>query len=142
MCSFVAAALAALPATTALGQSRDYGAGRAARPLSGPATSSSSTKRFKPNTSLGNTPIQASTQGYRLWAEGPAWNGLGRFLVWSDIPNNVVHRRALEEDGHVSAFRSPSNNANGNTFDWRSKAARGTSWTWRRRSIGKASRTR
>ena len=24
-----------------------------------------------------------------LWAEGPAWNGVGRYLVWSDIPNDV-----------------------------------------------------
>lgn len=52
-----------------------------------------------------------------LWAEGCAWNGAGRYLVWSDIPNNRQMRR-LEEDGHVSEFRKPSNNANGNTFDF------------------------
>src|ERR1700760_1851714 len=23
-----------------------------------------------------------------LWAEGPAWNSVGRYLIWSDIPNN------------------------------------------------------
>ena len=23
-----------------------------------------------------------------LWSEGPAWNAQGRYLVWSDIPNN------------------------------------------------------
>jgi gluconolactonase len=51
-----------------------------------------------------------------LWAEGPAWNGVGRYLVWSDIPNNIQHRW-LEEDGHVSVFRNPSGNSNGNTFD-------------------------
>jgi gluconolactonase len=51
-----------------------------------------------------------------LWAEGPAWNALGRYLVWSDIPNNR-QMRWLEEDGHVSTFRSPSNYANGNSFD-------------------------
>ena len=33
-----------------------------------------------------------------LWAEGPAWNGVGRYLVWSDIPNNV-QMRWIEEDG-------------------------------------------
>src|SRR5881394_103387 len=33
-----------------------------------------------------------------LWAEGPAWNGVGRYLVWSDIPNNV-QMRWLEDDG-------------------------------------------
>ncbi len=52
-----------------------------------------------------------------LWSEGPAWNAQGRFLVWSDIPNNV-QMRWLEEDGHVSVFRNPSNNSNGNTFDF------------------------
>lgn len=51
-----------------------------------------------------------------LWAEGPAWNSVGRFLVWSDIPNNR-QMRWLEEDGHVSVFRAPSNNSNGNSFD-------------------------
>ena len=36
---------------------------------------------------LFNTPIRRHYVG-TLWAEGPAWNGVGRFLVWSDIPNN------------------------------------------------------
>ena len=52
-----------------------------------------------------------------LWAEGPAWNGVGRYLVWSDIPNNVQHRW-LDDDGHVTVMRNPSNNSNGNTFDF------------------------
>jgi gluconolactonase len=65
--------------------------------------------------------IQANTSIKRLWtgglwAEGPAWNSQGRYLVWSDIPNNR-QMRWLEDDGHVTVFRSPSNNSNGNTFD-------------------------
>ena len=52
-----------------------------------------------------------------LWAEGPAWNSQGRYLLWSDIPNNR-QLRWLEDDGHVSVFREPSNNSNGNTFDF------------------------
>lgn len=52
-----------------------------------------------------------------LWLEGPAWNAVGRYLLWSDIPNNV-QMRWLEDDGHVSVFRNPSGNSNGNTFDW------------------------
>lgn len=51
-----------------------------------------------------------------LWAEGPAWSSVGRFLVFSDIPNNR-QLRWLEDDGEVTVFRSPSNNSNGNTFD-------------------------
>src|SRR5215510_5737769 len=44
-----------------------------------------------------------------LWAEGPAWNSVGRYLLWSDIPNNR-QLRWLDDDGHVSVFRMPSNN--------------------------------
>jgi len=68
---------------------------------------------------IGNTPIQRLYTGM-LWAEGPAWNGVGRYLVWSDIPNNVQHR-LLDEDGHVSAFRRPAGNSNGNTFDFQGR---------------------
>ncbi len=65
---------------------------------------------------IGNTPIRRLHTGM-LWAEGPAWNGVGRYLVWSDIPNNT-QMRWLEEDGHVSVFRAPAGQSNGNTFDW------------------------
>jgi gluconolactonase len=50
------------------------------------------------------------------WAEGPAWFAAGRYLIWSDIPNNRMMR--LEEvSGQVSVFRERSNNSNGNTVD-------------------------
>lgn len=65
---------------------------------------------------IGSAVIERIATGYR-WAEGPAWNGAGNYLVWSDIPNNR-QMRWLEEDGHVDTFRKPSNYSNGNTFDW------------------------
>jgi gluconolactonase len=65
---------------------------------------------------IGNTPIQRLHTG-ALWAEGCAWNGVGRYLVWSDIPNDRQFRW-LDEDGHVSVFRQPAGNSNGNTFDF------------------------
>ena len=68
---------------------------------------------------IGNTPVQRLHHG-TLWAEGPAWNGVGRYLVWSDIPNDT-QLRWLEEDGHVTTFRSPSGNSNGNTFDYQGR---------------------
>jgi gluconolactonase len=75
-------------------------------------------KRFKYK--LGNTPIMRLHRG-TLWAEGPAWNAVGRYLVWSDIPNDE-QLRWLEEDGHVGRrFRSPSGNSNGNTFDYQGR---------------------
>src|SRR5262249_33415928 len=55
-----------------------------------------------------------------LWCEGPAWSSQGRYLVWSDIPNNR-QMRWLEDDDHVTVFRSPSNNSNGNTFDFQGR---------------------
>lgn len=55
-----------------------------------------------------------------LWSEGPAWSGQGRYLVWSDIPNNR-QLRWLEDNGRVSVFRMPSNNSNGNTFDFQGR---------------------
>jgi gluconolactonase len=64
---------------------------------------------------IGNTPIQRLHTGM-LWAEGPAWNPVGRYLVWSDIPNDV-QLRWLDEDGHVSVMRRPAGNSNGNSFD-------------------------
>ena len=65
---------------------------------------------------VGNTPIKRLHTG-TLWAEGPAWNGVGRYLVWSDIPNNV-QMRWIEDDGRVTMFRNPSGYSNGNTFDF------------------------
>lgn len=55
-----------------------------------------------------------------LWVEGPAWNAQGRYLVWSDIPRNR-QMRWIEDDGHVSVFRMPSGNSNGNSFDFQGR---------------------
>ena len=66
-----------------------------------------------------NAPLQRLYTG-TLWAEGPAWNGVGRYLVWSDIPNNV-QMRWIEDDNRVTRFRQPSGNSNGNTFDFQGR---------------------
>ena len=66
-----------------------------------------------------NTSIKRLWTG-ALWAEGPAWNGVGRYLIWSDIPSNV-QLRWLEDDGQVTVFRNPANNSNGNTFDFQGR---------------------
>ena len=58
---------------------------------------------------VGNTSIQRLHTG-SLWAEGTAWNSVGRYLLWSDIPNNI-QRRWAEEDGHTSILRNPSGNS-------------------------------
>jgi len=51
------------------------------------------------------------------WSEGPAWNGVGRYLVWSDIPGDR-QLRWIEDDGRITEFRKPTGNSNGNTFDF------------------------
>lgn len=55
-----------------------------------------------------------------LWTEGPAWCSQGRYLLFSDIPANRQYRW-LEDDGRVSVFRFPSNNSNGNSFDFQGR---------------------
>ena len=50
------------------------------------------------------------------WSEGPVWFGDGRYLLWSDIPNNRMLKWE-EETGTVSIYRRPSDFANGNTRD-------------------------
>ncbi len=50
------------------------------------------------------------------WCEGPVWFGDGRYLLWSDIPNNRIMRWD-EVTGQATAWRVPSNFANGQTRD-------------------------
>jgi gluconolactonase len=50
------------------------------------------------------------------WSEGPVWFGDGRYLLWSDIPNDRILRWD-DCSGAVSVFRQPANNANGHTRD-------------------------
>ena len=64
---------------------------------------------------LPNVHVEKLYTGCR-WAEGPAWFPAGRYLVWSDIPNDRMLRWD-ETDGSVSVFRQPSMNSNGNTVD-------------------------
>ncbi len=63
----------------------------------------------------GNAAVERLWTGAR-WAEGPVWFGDGRYLLFSDIPNNRI-LRWTEETGEVSVYRQPSNWSNGNTRD-------------------------
>ncbi|MFT3670804.1 SMP-30/gluconolactonase/LRE family protein [Aestuariivirga sp.] len=64
---------------------------------------------------IGHARVERLWTGAR-WAEGPAWFAAGRYLVFSDIPNNRM-MRFDETDSSMSVFRHPSNNSNGNTTD-------------------------
>jgi gluconolactonase len=94
---------------------RDFGPGAEPQRYPDPDIVVIDDKRFKAK--VGNTAIKRLYTGC-LWAEGPAWNAGGQYLVWSDIPNNR-QLRYLDDDGHISEqFRKPSNESNGNTFDF------------------------
>ncbi len=69
--------------------------------------------RFKAY-ALGNAAVERLFTGLR-WGEGPVWFGDGRYLLFSDIPNNRILR--WDEATGVSVFRQPSNFANGHTRD-------------------------
>lgn len=64
---------------------------------------------------VGHARLERLWTGCR-WAEGPAWFGGGRYLVWSDLPSDRMLRYD-DTDGSVSVFRAPSGYANGNTVD-------------------------
>jgi gluconolactonase len=110
--SFLATAAAA--AVAGVASARDYGPN--APPVRYPDPDIVVLDKRFAKYKIGNTPIQRLHTG-TLWAEGPAWSGAGRYLVWSDIPNDR-QLRWLEEDGHVSVFRKPAGYSNGNTFDY------------------------
>ena len=64
---------------------------------------------------IGHARVERLWTGAR-WSEGPVWFAAGRYLLWSDIPNNRIMRYD-ETDGSVSVFREPSRNTNGHTID-------------------------
>jgi gluconolactonase len=70
--------------------------------------------RFQPLI-LGNAAVERIATGCRF-NEGPVWFGDGRYLLWSDMPNDRILKWE-EETGAISVFRWPSNYANGNTRD-------------------------
>jgi gluconolactonase len=113
--SFLAAAAGVVTlAAASRGQERDYRPDAAPTRYPDPDIIALD-KRFE-KYKIGNTPIQRLFTGC-LWAEGPAWNAQGKYLLWSDIPNDR-QLRWLDDDGHVSLFRKPAGYSNGNTFDF------------------------
>jgi gluconolactonase len=63
----------------------------------------------------GNAAVRRLWTGAQ-WAEGPAWSSQGQYLVFSDVTGNTQYRY-LWDANQVFAFRRPSANTNGNSFD-------------------------
>ena len=70
--------------------------------------------RFRPCAN-GDVRIERLHGGCR-WAEGPVYIPAGRYLLWSDIPNDRILRWD-ETTGSVGVFRQPAGYANGGTLD-------------------------
>jgi gluconolactonase len=68
---------------------------------------------------LGITAIHRVATGFR-WAEGPAWSSEGQYLVFSDVQGNTQYR-FLWDDWRTTPYRKPSNNSNGNSFDYQGR---------------------
>jgi gluconolactonase len=64
---------------------------------------------------FGNVHLDKLYTGCR-WSEGPAYFAAGKYLIWSDIPNDRVMRYD-ETDGSLSVFLQPALNHNGHTVD-------------------------
>ncbi len=71
-------------------------------------------KRFT-RYAMGNVHMETLYTGTR-WAEGPAYFAAGKYLIWSDIPNDRLLRYD-ETNGVVSEFLKPCRNHNGHTVD-------------------------
>jgi gluconolactonase len=68
---------------------------------------------------VGNVPIRRIATGF-TWAEGPAWSSEGQYFVFSDVVGNTQYR-VLWDNLRVTPFRKPSNNSNGNSFDFQGR---------------------
>ena len=71
-------------------------------------------RRFAPLT-RGDVGLEVLHTGCR-WTEGPVYVPAGRYLLWSDIPNDRILRWD-EQTRHVGVFRSPAGYTNGHTLD-------------------------
>ena len=69
-------------------------------------------ERFR---NIGDEWVERLHTGSR-WTEGPAYFAAGRYLVWSDIPNDRMLRWD-EVTGSVGVFRSPAGHTNGHIVD-------------------------
>jgi gluconolactonase len=67
----------------------------------------------------GDVRLETLYDGCR-WAEGPVYFAAGRYLLWSDIPNDRMLRWD-ETTGSTGIFREPAGFSNGNTMDWQGR---------------------
>src|SRR6185312_5552015 len=64
---------------------------------------------------IGQEVIHRVATGFHF-TEGPAWSSEGQYAIFSDVKNDTIYRY-LWDNGQVTAFRKPSFNSNGNSFE-------------------------
>lgn len=64
--------------------------------------------------------IEVLAEGFK-WSEGPVWNAKSGELLFSDVPNNVIH---AWKDGKIREFMRPSGYS-GNDPAWKSSGSNG-----------------
>lgn len=67
------------------------------------------------NYTIGNSHLKVLAENCFEWVEGPVWIGDAGCLLFSDIPNNRIHRWTAGTG--ISTYRHPSNYTNGHTRD-------------------------
>jgi gluconolactonase len=67
---------------------------------------------------VGEIALEKLGSGFSF-TEGPIWHPYEKWLVFSDMAGNRMHR--LRQGGKIEIFREPSNKANGNTLDRRGR---------------------
>ncbi|HXR95557.1 MAG TPA: SMP-30/gluconolactonase/LRE family protein [Rhizomicrobium sp.] len=68
---------------------------------------------------IGQEVIHRVATGFHF-TEGPAWSSEGQYAIFSDVKNDTIYRY-LWDNGQVTAFRKPSFNSNGNSFDYQGR---------------------
>lgn len=61
-----------------------------------------------------DAPLEQLGTGF-TFTEGPVWSPAGGYLIFSDMPGNIM--RKWSPSGGIETFRQPSNMANGNFYD-------------------------
>ena len=67
---------------------------------------------------VGEIALEKLRSGFSF-TEGPIWHPYEKWLIFSDMAGNRMHRRG--PDGAFEIFREPSNKTNGNTLDRRGR---------------------
>lgn len=79
-----------------------------------------------------NAKLEKIADGF-TWTEGPVWNRIGKFLLFSEVPKNSIHK--WEPKKGVSLFLSPSGYHGTEPFTGREPGSNGLTYDWEGRLV-------